>query len=194
MATPSWIQHNEKVVGENHPSLADVANRPAKIIHANFLIEHNSDGSHKILPAGTKMWFYQNTAPPGWTIDAVPADAVLAVKGGENAYNVAGGQQAGTWIQPSHMHTGPNHTHDQGTLCALTVALASFLYQHRVAQAWSTEQRSQLSGSEPYVSDKTQAVDVIGSTGAGGTGQTGAEATAATYRPLAQIGIIAVKD
>ncbi|MEW6613952.1 MAG: hypothetical protein AB1401_00550 [Thermodesulfobacteriota bacterium] len=37
METPSWIQYTESVVGENHPSLADVANRPAKTIHTNHL-------------------------------------------------------------------------------------------------------------------------------------------------------------
>jgi len=46
MATPDWINYDEKVVGENHGSLADVANRPAKAIHANMLAEHDADGKH----------------------------------------------------------------------------------------------------------------------------------------------------
>lgn len=48
MATPSWIQHNEKVVGENHASLTDVANRPLKTLHNNALVEHDADGKHKL--------------------------------------------------------------------------------------------------------------------------------------------------
>ena len=65
----------------------------------------------RFIPAGTKMWFYQNTAPTGWVIDSTPADAILAVKGGSAAYNVNGGMAAGTWTHPTHTHTGPLHTH-----------------------------------------------------------------------------------
>jgi len=65
----------------------------------------------RFIPAGTKMWFYQNTAPMGWVIDSTPADAILAVKGGSAAYNVNGGMAAGTWTHPTHTHTGPLHTH-----------------------------------------------------------------------------------
>lgn len=64
-----------------------------------------------LLPTGTKMYFYQDTAPTGWTIDGAVADVCLAVKGGANAFNVAGGSLAGTWTQPGHTHTGPSHTH-----------------------------------------------------------------------------------
>jgi hypothetical protein len=64
---------------------------------------------------GTKIFFYQNTAPTGWTIDATAADGLLAVKGGSAAYNISGGAQAGTWTQPTHTHTQPTHTHTQPT-------------------------------------------------------------------------------
>lgn len=46
MGTPNWINYDEKVVGENHPSLGDVVNRPGKTIHTNFLAEHDADGKH----------------------------------------------------------------------------------------------------------------------------------------------------
>lgn len=65
----------------------------------------------RFIPAGTKMWFYQNVAPSGWVLDATPADALLAVRGGSGAYSGDGGTQAGTWTQPGHTHTGPSHTH-----------------------------------------------------------------------------------
>jgi len=48
MGTPNWIQYSEKVVGENHPTLTDVANRPMKTIDTNFKVEHEQDGQHKI--------------------------------------------------------------------------------------------------------------------------------------------------
>ncbi len=63
------------------------------------------------IPPGSKMWFYQNVAPSGWVLDATPADALLAVRGGSGAYSGDGGTQAGTWTQPGHTHTGPSHTH-----------------------------------------------------------------------------------
>ena len=72
--------------------------------------------------SGTKMYFYQDTAPTDWTIDAAVADTLLAVKGGSNAYNTTGGTQAGSWTpsthihtMPSHIHTMPSHSHTMGT-------------------------------------------------------------------------------
>lgn len=65
---------------------------------------------------GTKMWFYQNTAPSGWAIVDGVGDTVLAVKGGSYAYNVDGGSIAGTWTIETvgtvteHTHSTANHT------------------------------------------------------------------------------------
>lgn len=66
------------------------------------------------IASGNKAWFYQDAAPVGWTLDATPSDALLAVKGG--ATYTTGGAQAGTWTQLNHTHgigslTTPNHTH-----------------------------------------------------------------------------------
>jgi len=46
-AEPDWINYDERVVGENSPLYDDVVNRPGKTIWANFLIGHNTDGTHK---------------------------------------------------------------------------------------------------------------------------------------------------
>lgn len=59
--------------------------------------------------SGRKLYLYENTAPTGWTIVAV-TDKVLAVKGGSNAYNVSGGNAAGSFSMsvaqmPPHSHT-----------------------------------------------------------------------------------------
>jgi len=76
--------------------------------------------SHSLLTniatAGNKVWIYQNVAWTGWTIEAV-TDSVLAVKGGSQAYNVTGGQTAGSWTQPDHTLTEaelPAHVHPFG--------------------------------------------------------------------------------
>lgn len=128
-------KYSEEVVGHGHPTKDDVANRA-------WNVEHAEDGTHKILPgaSGIKLWFYQNVAPTGWTLDATPSDDLLAVKGGAQAYNANGGTGAGTWTvagltkdahthaftQPdghsnhtalalngvgTHTHTGPSHYH-----------------------------------------------------------------------------------
>jgi hypothetical protein len=83
---------------------------------AGTVCQGNDPRLDRELPTATKVWFWQNTAPTGWTIDATAAaDAVLAVKAGSGTYAVAGGSQAGTWTQPSHTHTGGSHTHTVGT-------------------------------------------------------------------------------
>lgn len=61
-----------------------------------------------------KAWVYRNDTCEGWVIDATVTDRVLAVKGGANAYNVNGGNPAGTWTQPGHTLTAaeiPDHAH-----------------------------------------------------------------------------------
>ena len=152
-------------------------------------------------PAGTKMWFYQNTAPSGWVIDANPSDAVLAVKGASGAYNVNGGQQAGTWTQPNHAHTGPSHTHTTGdcTLALTQIPPHDHTYGRQMfgvaAEMYGAggaghndgpiRTTSRSGGGQPHNH---------GATGAAGTGDTSASATAATWRPLAQVGIICVKS
>jgi len=57
----------------------------------------------------TKLWIYANTAQPGWAIDATVTDRVIALKGGSQAYNVDGGNIAGSWTyihSHPHSHTG----------------------------------------------------------------------------------------
>ena len=64
--------------------------------------------------SNTIVWFYLNTAPPGWKVLATGADTVLGVAGGAQAYNVDGGTAGGTWTQPDHTLTideMPAHTH-----------------------------------------------------------------------------------
>ena len=133
--------------------------------------------------AGTKMWFYQDVAPAGWTIDAVPADALLAVKGGANAYNVAGGNQAGTWTQPDHVHSGPNHRHSVDPPLTDTT------------QGNTQNPITAAGGDATRALNHIHRVDIPAfNSDYGGTGNTGSKATAATYRPLAQVGVICTKD
>jgi len=131
----------------------------------------------------TKVWFYQNVAPTGWTIDVTAADSVLAVKGGSNAYNINGGNQAGTWTQPSHIHATADHT--------LTIP---------EMPAHTHPERGQGAGQYGgglYAYDTPYYTVNTGSTGGGqphNHGDTTSNATANTWRPLANVGIICIKN
>lgn len=136
------------------------------------------------VPSGSSMWFYQDTAPVGWSLIAA-ADSLLAVKGGANAYNVAGGNNVGTWVQPNHLHTTtghaltiaemPSHTHDRPNRYSMLSDWAGGLYY------------------SPYATNTVP----TSSTGGGNAhdhGNTGNSATPNTWRPQAYVGILARKD
>ena len=65
-----------------------------------------SGGSLSFVPAGTKMLFYQDTAPTGWTIDATVDDKLIFVSKGSGAGGETGGgaHSTGTWTQLNHLH------------------------------------------------------------------------------------------
>ncbi len=143
-------------------------------------------------PAGTKAWFYQDTAPTGWTLDATPSDALLAVKGGTTY--TTGGAQVGTWTQPNHTHNGPSHTHATSDH-VLTIAEMP-LHTHGMyinatglggGNGWFMTTSGSENNTSPTGGDTAHS---HGNTGAGGTGATDGGATANTWRPLAQVGII----
>lgn len=124
------------------------------------------------IPSTTKMYFYENTAPTGWTIDGAVADKVLAVKGGAQAYNAAGGTMAGTWTNPSHTLTAaqtPSHRHTAGH-CTAT--------------------QDEMYGCGGFAGTGTGAVSYTGYIGSGGGHSHGST----TFRPYAALGIIATKD
>lgn len=73
-------------------------------------VQLTSGGILSVIPAGTKMWFYADAAPTGWTIDSTPSDALVGIKGGSTY--TTGGALAGTWTQ-THTHTF-THTHTVG--------------------------------------------------------------------------------
>jgi hypothetical protein len=119
--------------------------------------------------SGTKMWFYQNTAPTDWTYLSAITDRCLAVKGGTGSFNVNGGNEAGTWQLPNHTLTLaqiPAHTH------SITC---------RSKSANGNNVRSS-SGGGSYSA----------TTGSAGSGS--AHNHGLTYRPYSAVGIICEKD
>lgn len=170
-----------------------------------------------IIPAGTKMIFYQNTAPTGWTIDAAIADALIAIKGGTASYNVNAGQVAGTWTQTNHTHTfsdtfTANHTHSVSHNHQWTKYTGGNPSEYTWESDGSTlmplsnTNKNQNSivlhvskgdGHERRYSKYTK--NYTGSTGSGGgsgtvSGTTSNNSSVADWRPYAAVCIVATKD
>ncbi len=142
-----------------------------------------------------KIWTHQNTAPTGWSIVSGTTDALLACKGGSNAYNTSGGTQAGTWTQPNHSHGINNHTHSTGAHTLTISEIPS--HTHTISRIFieSGVHAFQSGAGTAPQSVQTAATGGGGShnhgnTGSNGPGFTNAAASAATYRPDANVGIV----
>jgi len=156
-----------------------------------------------------KMWVYVNAAGDGWVVDTGVTDTILAIKGGSDAYNVAGGAAGGTWTQPNHTHDGGTHTHGM-------TAIGS--HNHKWYNNKSGDDETYDSGgsgqtiageakSDPnyhipvsqadgygaedsYTSNATS----TGTTDTDGVVATAGGATAATWRPSASVGTLQYMD
>jgi len=158
---------------------------------AGSVCQGNDSRLNTEVPSGSKVWFYQNTAPSGWVIDATPADAILAVKGGSAAYNTTGGTQAGTWTQPTHLHTTGDHT-----LSAAESGLPAHTHDYTInyynKEFISSDNWYALFGRQ--TTGTTSANVAANASQAHNHGNTGSSNTANTWRPLAQVGIICTKS
>ena len=119
--------------------------------------------------SGRKVWIYENTAPTGWSIVST-VDNIIGIKGGTEAYNVSGGNTAGTWTQPDHTLT--------------TAEMASHQHGAYWGSSGSNSAYYQLSGSSTGLN--TTFTTAIGGGGAHNHGT--------TYRPAACVGIVISKS
>jgi len=153
---------------------------------AGTVCQGNDPRLDRIFISGMRMWFGQNTAPTGWTIDATAADGLLAVKGGSAAYNTTGGSRAGTWTQPNHNHPTGDHS-----------LIIAELPSHYHTYTYGAPQVLAIGGGSTYYAVSLQAGTATSSVGSGtphNHGNTGNSATANTWRPLANVGIVCIKD
>jgi hypothetical protein len=186
-------------------SIDDIVSlRPTKQVIDDIITEINSyEESSKGIESGTEVWFHQDIAPTGWTIESGLFDRLLAVKGGTQAYNVNGGNPGGTWTQPNHTHGMAGHVHStRGHV--LSVAEMP-VHDHDIKSGAGYQGAgsgfSVLAGS-PYTGSWGDPCASAGSGGSHSHGDTygpsdnttGGSATANTYRPGANCGIIASKD
>ena len=182
-------------------NLNDVSDKA--LSRTNLDVYSKSESNALAIEATTKMYFYQVSAPTGWTIDNTITDKVIAVKGGSDAYNVAGGSVAGTWTQPTHTHdsTVPLHNHmwnqaySGGTTedhsfnsdglyppnTAYTGAVRNDI-SFGISLTVPTNTETRLNTDE-YTDN--EAAQILTSTGSG---------TVNTWRPSAAVGIICTKD
>jgi hypothetical protein len=158
--------------------------------------------NYSSIPSGTKMVFYQDTAPTGWTIQNTLDDKVVYVTKGSAAGGQTGGavHSTGTWTQPNHVHAGGSHTHTTGDVTLTIDQIPS--HTHTVGYVevgltpGSVARATLYSAGYAFTSSKTGGGEAHnhGATGAGGTENTGNGATANTWRPAAYCVIIATKD
>lgn len=176
-------------------------------------------------PTGLTIWIYNPSGeiPTGWSAKAGPADCLLAVAGGAQAYNVAGENLAGSWTPTGHTHTGPSHTHTTPDIAhthttpahALTSAeLPSHAHTEKYYALYSgvglgsdgafqgygvaasiTTTSSGLTGSNnAHAHGNTGSAGSAGVTGAEGTGATGSSTDPSTDRPYAAVGLLIERD
>ena len=156
-------------------------------------------------PSGTKMIFYQDTAPANWTIDATVDDKLLFITKGSAASGETGGgaHSTGTWTQPNHVHTGPSHTHTTGDVTLTAAQSGVPAHTHTVprydsgSSAYAVQSApcgTTTSNTGANVAANAAEAHNHGATGAGGTANTGNGATANTWRPAAYCAIVATKD
>ncbi len=127
------------------------------------------------IPTGTKMWFYADAAPSGWTIDATPSDNILAVKGG--ATYTTGGVQVGSWtVSGLTSNNESSHTH----LVSGTTA----------AEAQTPVEQGSNSNDAAH-EDHTHTMSF---TSGAGSAHNHTVTQDATWRPKANVGIICTKD
>lgn len=69
------------------------------------------DIGQNVIPSGTKMLFYQASAPVGWTAVAVNDKFLRVVTAGGTGGSTGGTNSPSSTVDLSHTHTTPNHQH-----------------------------------------------------------------------------------
>ena len=156
--------------------------------------EHYTDGSIDAvhlasgvaLASGTKMVFYQASAPTGWTQDTTSSLANRALRIVVGSGGGTGGTHdlnsppslAHTHTGPSHTHTGPSHTH---TGPSHTHTGPSHTHGHSLSAGAHTLSTSEMpSHTHTYTRDNHSSTQVKGETGGNNNGSNTGQTTGAT--------------
>ncbi|MCK9597405.1 MAG: hypothetical protein M0R06_00115 [Sphaerochaeta sp.] len=151
--------------------------------------------------AGRILWLYEDTAPTGWTYVAAITDTVLAVKGGAQAYNVAGGNPDGvaSWTGPDCILTAAQMAHNH--------QFYNFVAADSDAQVYDTDgvekdmTQDVAAGSAAQMAVTTSSIYVNRALNFDGFTKDinkvlspTAHNHGSTYRPKASVGILVEKD
>jgi len=149
--------------------------------------------------ASQKLWIYRNDSVEGWAVDATVTDVCLAVKGGSQAYNVNGGNLAGSWTQPNHGHTANSHNHKWYDSGGATSTDHTYNSGGGQIELPTTNKNASLSNVKYFT--PSVATGISGTSNAFGDSWTNNEtvtingsAPASTYRPRAAIGTMQYPD
>ncbi|MBI4397419.1 MAG: hypothetical protein HY548_10005, partial [Elusimicrobia bacterium] len=137
-----------------------------------------------LIPSGTKMVFYQASAPTGWTAVAANDKFLRVVTAGGSGGSTGGTVAASTSLAHSHTvdghthdmgnhtHPGPSHTHSIGSGGAHTHTLEGAQYASSARFIYDP-----ADGTNVATTDSQGAHDHGGATGAEGTGNTSTPST-----------------
>ncbi len=141
-----------------------------------------------VIPSGTKMVFYQASAPVGWTAVAVNDKFLRVVTAGGTGGSTGGTVAASSSLShahtvASHTHTGPSHTH---TVIGSTDAAGN--HNHTIGDAGGGLTITDGTNFASWSGNHTHTLSTT--TGAGGTGVTGGSSPATDN----QLGVFAYAD
>jgi hypothetical protein len=139
-----------------------------------------------VIPSGTEMLFYQDTAPVGWTINNYDDKLVFVSKGSAAGGETGGGvHSTGTWTQPDHTHTADAHTHQ----IPIGVSGTNLF--------WPASPDSGDAFSASYYTTNVTSISITPGkikTDAASAATMSSDATANTWRPAAYVCIICTKN
>lgn len=155
------------------------------------LISENTIANYTEIPDGTKMWFYQDSAPTGWTIEEASEDALLAV-GNATYSSVSGGTVQGDWSTADHDHWSNDHNHQwkdyQGSNQNYTWNAAGAQINVRSGEVNNTTGICcNVTDGNPVNSPNDYWTDIDGG------GNTSEDSAGSAFRPRANVGIICRK-
>ena len=145
-----------------------------------------------LAPSGTKMLFYQASAPTGWTRDTSANNKFIRVVSAGSP-GTTGGTLAASSDVGSHTHTGPSHSHGTSTLWGALDIDNDYIRTSLITASWSSVYRSNATQASPSGSSRLTGLEIFGTTDAAGTGATGITSLGAGSFAYADL-MIATKD
>jgi hypothetical protein len=147
-------------------------------------------------PSGTKMYFYQASAPTGWTIDNTLGDRLLAVHG-TSAYasSTGGGEQKGSWTISGFSNHATHTAHtDHPAHNHLYMGYGLGGVNRDSAQSGSYNHYNSAGTQIPYTNSQSLYTANLAAQSHSAHSAHDAHSQDGNWRPAANVGIIATRD